>query len=349
MKNFFQKRSNLFAVAAIVLTLIIAAATQNGANRSKAPASSAQPTNQTQPAPSDNAPALSKAEQTAIRDDALQRAAGYAKNEDYKMAAALLSEALKKVPGDERLSSTLSEYQNANRILVRSRAISAAQDAAEIEDYAAVLTTIKSALGEIGDDAELAAFYANYKDAYRQQLVAAAKSAYESNDYQGAVSTLRGGLSILDGDAELKRLIESYQSAEPVPFVELINLMTYHSVQDVYSTKKELFHDVLLPYTDESCTYKITLNGEYERAYGTLIWDLNKIDYPNYPRPTIRFHGDGKDLLVTSVDCATGQTDFEVDLSGIIYLEVELVNLYTYTFGLVGGVANFNFCKSLAV
>lgn len=244
MKNFFQKRSNLFAVTAIILTLIIAAVAQNGANRSKAPASPAPQTNQTQPAPTDSTPSLSKTEQAAIRDDALQRAAGYAKNEDYKMASTLLSEALKKIPGDEKLSSTLGEYQNANRVLIRSHAIYAAQEAAESEDYAAVLTTIKSALDEIGDDAELAAFYANYRDAYRQQLIAAAKSAYESNDYQGAASTLRDGLSILDGDAELKRLIESYQNAAPVSFENLFNDISFNDYfENVYSTKKMLFHN----------------------------------------------------------------------------------------------------------
>lgn len=348
MKNFFQQRRNLFAVAAIVLTLIIAAAAQNGADRSKAPTSSNQPINQTQPTPMDNASALSKAEQAAIRDDALQRAAGYAKNEDYKMAATLLSEALKKVPGDETLSSTLSEYQNENRILVRSRAISAAQEATGSEDYAAVLTTIKSALNEIGDDAELSAFYTNYKDAYQQQLIAAAKSCYESNDYQGAVLTLQSGLSVLDGDTELKRLIGAYQDAAPVSFENVVDYISYQDdFKDVYSTKKVLFHNAFRPYGAKS--YTCTLNGEYERAYGTLIWDLSQIDHYGLSSPTIRFHGDGKDLLVTSVDCATGQVDFEVDLTGVIYLEIEFDDFYSnYYSRQYGAVANFNFCKGLA-
>lgn len=158
MKYFFQKPHNLAAIAVIILTLIIASAAQNGADSFKAAAPtqssrSEQGIQEAQHTSSENAAAAAaqEEERKTIRDDALQRAAGYAEAEDYKMAIAVLNEALKKLPGDEELNGALDKYQSGNRIIVRTYALSAARETADSGNYSEALKTLKEAQAEIGE------------------------------------------------------------------------------------------------------------------------------------------------------------------------------------------------------
>ena len=93
MKRFFQKPHNLAAIAIIILTLIIASAAQNEGDASKAAAPTQSNRNEqgiqeAQHTTMENAAATAahEEEQNAIRDDALQRAAGYAEAEDYQFS-----------------------------------------------------------------------------------------------------------------------------------------------------------------------------------------------------------------------------------------------------------------------
>lgn len=213
MKRFFQKPHNLAAIAIIILTLIIASAAQNGAGSSTtaAPTQSSrseQGIQEAQHTSSENAAAAAaqEEERKAIRDDTLQRAAGYAEAEDYKMATAVLNEALKKLPSDEELTGVLNKYQSDNRIIVRTYAISAAKVAADSGNYAEALTTLNKAQAEIGEDVEFSAMHANYADIYRQQLRDDAKkpTIQTTTPIEGEILGVRENL------AEIHRSIRSH-------------------------------------------------------------------------------------------------------------------------------------------
>ena len=336
-------KRTIISVAIVALTLIIAMSNQKKQSMTVAVPDSEEPrpvstTVQGYP--------ISTEEQSAVREDILERAAQYAEADDYKMAIAVLRDAENTIPADKEISDAIDEYLAEYRQIVHERVFAVVREDMENKEYADAIDEIKTATNEIGKDVELSALYDKCAMLYRENVEESAKVAYKAGNYEEAISLLRKGTSALDGDEELACLVSTYQNAAPIPYFSLVDINSgYDIIKDAYNTKKEKFYDVFFPYWGKDWwTYDIMLDGQYKRLSGTLIWDLAYIDSPRLPHTSIIVHGDGKDLLVTSVDCESGRTDFEVDLTGIIYLSVSFKDIDG---GHPVGVANFNLYKEV--
>lgn len=203
----------------------------------------------------------------------------------------------------------------------------------------------------IDDNLDLQIKAKETEDLFRDCLYEEAKQAYQNNDYDNAMQTLKNGLKIMKDDEKLTLWIEKLEEAKPWNFVESYSYDEYRYLSSVYDTNKVFYNSVLSSRWDEK--YKYNIEGQYERVTGTLIWLLAGIDHPYLSPPTITFHGDGKDLYEGSVDCKTGSLDFEIDLTGIINLEISMKNTFESYFNpfntdtsrsfYYGGLANMVF------
>lgn len=81
------------------------------------------------------------------------------------------------------------------------------------------------------------------------------------------------------------------------------------------------------------------LNGQYSKITGTLFWEYQ---YRNYDaKYNLKIYGDDKLLYSAQITKETFPTDFEVDLTGVLKLEVELNRLDKYYDILGAAIADF--------
>lgn len=94
-------------------------------------------------------------------------------------------------------------------------------------------------------------------------------------------------------------------------------------------------------------TTRLYVNKEFEKISGTLFFRLESND-DIYHTTSIHIFGDGDLLCEKSVSNTDSAEYFEVDISDVIYLEV---NLYTGFYSLsgnsllFGGISDFNLFK----
>lgn len=244
-------------------------------------------------------------------------------------------EALRAVDRD---NASYSDAQNLLNSVVAAYSNNLLSTVAELNNsgqFTDSLPLLYKGIQLIDDNLDIQIKVKETEDLFRDYLYEEAKQAYQNNDYDNAMQTLKNGLKIMKDDERLTLWIEELEEAKPWIFAETYRDDEYRYYSHDYDTNKVYYTSVISSRWDE--TYNFYIGGEYERATGTLFWSLSAIDYPYLDPPTLIFHGDGRDLYTVSVDCETGSVDFEVDLTGIVYLDISMKNIVR------GGVANFVF------
>lgn len=124
----------------------------------------------------------------------------------------------------------------------------------------------------------------------------------------------------------------------------------YHWKNSCYDTEKNLRENVIY-YPFGEVSTKIILNGEFAKATGTFFYFLEQLE--NGRSGSLKIYGDGELLYGATIDVNTPPIDLDIDLSGVIYLTVEMKtgsssDWISSTSGEgYAGISNFNLYKTI--
>lgn len=293
------------------------------------------------------------------RAEILQTAGSYAEQREYTIAINILENALLMLPNDSELQHISDEYRSAYKSVVRTEAIEQADMYIAENDYANAIKTVDAVLDKIGYDDELTALYNKYIGEYKDFLISEANKAYHTTGYEDAVSILKEGLHTLGNEENILSLISQYEACAPINFYALTNSgsqyyysgdphWNYSFTNSVYDTSKIQRNNVIYSMVDEPST-RLYVNREFVQISGTLFFRLDcNDDYSHYT--FIRIYGDGDLLYEKSISNTDDPQYFEVDISDVIFLDVEIYTGYISLSGysrLFGGVSELNLYKNV--
>lgn len=296
------------------------------------------------------------------RTEILETADTYAAKQDYKTAIGIINEALVVIQGDQVLISTVDEY----RISIRTYALEKADICVAEGDYVGAISAVERAIADTGEDEELKVLHNKYISDYKDLLILKAGEAYHATGYEDAVTILKQGLQVIGIDAEINELISKYEACTPISFYELSRYGSgyyydgdpqgnYFFDDQVYDIEKIQHNNVICCLGDywgtnsDGRTTRLKIDKEFKKISGTLFFRLESND-DTFHKASIRISGDGTVLYNKSVSNTDAAKYFEVDISDVVYLEVNIFTGFTSLSGntcLFGGISDLSLFKEV--
>lgn len=124
----------------------------------------------------------------------------------------------------------------------------------------------------------------------------------------------------------------------------------YNWKNSCYDTEKVLRENVIY-YSGSEISTKICLNGEFTKATGTFFYFLEQLE--NGRSGFLKIYGDGELLYTATIDASTPPIDLDIDLTGVIYLTVEMCTgsdpswVSSNSGQGYAGISNFNLYKPI--
>lgn len=272
----------------------------------------------------------------------VEKANGYAANNEYETALNLLNNAKKLLPNNtiisEAQNTIFKEYKN----IIFTSAFSEAEKLIAVGDYPAGIQVINGAIKQIGTDDDASAKLQTYMSAYKSIVIENADNALVNTGYADAISIINEGLKTLNGDNDLLNKIEEYKTYAPV----------YLSYDDAYAINKYLRTEITdnswltdnygTTYTSERVicnkdsglfedvgTIQYYLSSQYRTLTGTIyIPDVSKnvnVESILVKKPYVQIWGDGLLLYeLTSLINKDKPVDFCIDISNVEFLEIQI-------------------------
>ena len=268
----------------------------------------------------------------------------YISENDYISAVSVLTTAQNIIGEDAEINKKVQETKLAE---IKHKV-------AEYEasgDYAEAITYINDNMDVIGVDSEVLFDLSNCEQNYREQIILEAEESYEAEGYEGAISIINSGLAILENDDELLKEKEKYINLEPVLLSALqAYLGELYNPGIATDNMGNKYENCYLAFDrTDSATYDI--GGEYQSLKATVAVtkaDINSALYTNN-YASIKILGDGKILYENSlIDPATKPFEIDVDITGVIDLEIEMTGKNTnlnYYDGLYLILGDAELCK----
>ena len=272
----------------------------------------------------------------SFRDDVLAQAAERAASEDYLGAVAILEDALRTLPNDQKLTEQREIYTSDNASKLRSQALEEAEQLANKKDYLGAMKTVKTLMNGDTSDTELNRLYEKYCDAYISQVIEKAEEQAADGNFTAALATIGDGLKNLPGEQKLLDKKTELEKRKPQPLNELLIINQSDWPRWNEGAPVDPFGN------DYSGAFNYLIFSEYKYYYDEIQHYVEYRTYQNYSTlrgrigPYTEMAEDGVCYLQVYVDDQLKYTspmvyrktdtfDFAVDISGAEYIKLVYV------------------------
>ncbi len=263
---------------------------------------------------------------TNYRQQVLDSADEQVSHGDYPGALATLDEALKVLSDDADLTAKRNTLAAKQRELGIEQAYAEANAMYELADLRGAIRYLKNALVQY-DDESLRQLLNTCVDKLTERMKTEAEQAFQNGEWSDAVEVIQSYSSALGDTQAYSDLLNYYSNLSPVP---LSQLDTFSGEWDYTGPRNDLlgnaYQDGLAKFTTFTETVEYHLNGEYTSLTGTLTNRGGYFDV-NVRRGYFKFYADDA-LIYTSpvIDDKTEPIPFELSLSGVRFLKIEIIN-----------------------
>lgn len=272
-------------------------------------------------------------------EEVLELTASPSTQSDYETAITLIEVALGAFPDDEDLLARQTELTDGYYALVKSEAMSTANEAISSGDYETAIEAIDDALDILGSDADLSSLRSSTQSSYESEVQSQVAELVAANDYESALELLEEALEVIPESTVLSDLYDTTEENQPVKLSDLKlsesggafelvtgQVVTTDTLGNTYgSGNLYKFTSSWLSYDDGYVKYY--LGGEYTSLVFTLAVSDEEEDYKEERVLTI--YGDDDALLYTSGDLSRTSVPVEVtvDVTGTdwIYIKADAV------------------------
>ncbi len=265
---------------------------------------------------------------------------------DYRSCLSIVNIAVDVFPEDEDLLRRQADLEEGYQTLVKSDAMSEANEAVASSDYESAISVLEDALEVLPEDSELTSMLNSARSAYEESIVSQANTLVDNGDYDGALALLSEALGVLPDSETLSQLYDTTEANQPV---KLSSLKLSES-----SGRYELITDQVVTMDTLGNTYnpgnlyrfwggdggyvKYYLGGAYTTLRLTLA--VSDEDEDRLEPTTLTIYGDNDVILYTSGELtrtSTPQT-VSVDVTGQNWLYIRS-----------GGDSSYRYAVSLLV
>lgn len=267
---------------------------------------------------------------TAYRQQVLDSADEQVSHGDYPGALATLDEALKLLSDDADLTAKRNTLAAKQRELGIEQAYAEANAMYELNDLRGAIRYLKNALTQY-DDESLQQLLNTCVDKLTEQMKTEAEQAFQNGEWSDAVEVIQSYSSALGDTQAYSDQLDYYSNLRAVP---LSQLDTFSGEWSVTGPLDDLlgnaYQDGLAMYVHYTETVEYHLNGEYTSLAGTLTNKGGYLDVRER-RGYFKFYADDT-LVYTSpvIDDKTEPIPFELSLSGVKFLKIEIINDLAY-------------------
>lgn len=238
-------------------------------------------------------------------------------------------------PAQKRIKDSQTKY--------KENILSQVNTPTTLEEYKQCLKLLKEAVGVLTDDVELAGKMQEYESAYISNVIAEADELAEQKNYEEAISILESAKKEIGTSSDIDTKIAEIESIRPV--THKLSEMNTINVNDRYGEAQNSVDTLGNSYSGgnviELHTYGESIWGEYGYSDNRCAFAEYKLNY-GYAKMTgviavsdlttneevgarLEFLGDNKILEVYDVNRKTTPIQFELDLSDVDVLKINLV------------------------
>ena len=266
----------------------------------------------------------------AYCEEIAETAEKYVQNGEYEIALELLENAQALLPNAAELQELHNTTYAAYRTFISTTAIEGAEEYTANGDYESAINVLRDAISKIGEDVEIETLLSQYEKEYCANIIQKADEALVAEGYETAVAVINGGLSFMKDNASFLSALDRYKAYEPKPLQEFtligknavdlgndlkdVQGNSYNSAYSIGGNPAEPNHNYLEVY----------IAGDYNTFSGSFAPADAWKHRTSSSTVVVAIYGDDKLLESFDISYKSSPFEFEVDVTGVSYLKVQL-------------------------
>lgn len=266
----------------------------------------------------------------AYCEEIAETAEKYVQNGEYEIALELLENAQALLPNAAELQELHNTTYAAYRTFISTTAIEGAEEYTANGDYESAINVLRDAISKIGEDVEIETLLSQYEKEYCANIIQKADEALVAEGYETAVAVINGGLSFMKDNASFLSALDRYKAYEPKSLQEFtligknavdlgndlkdVQGNSYNSAYSIGGNSAEPNHNYLEVY----------IAGDYNTFSGSFAPADAWQHRTSYSTVVVAIYGDDKLLESFDISYKSSPFEFEVDVTGVSYLKVQL-------------------------
>ena len=266
----------------------------------------------------------------AYCEEIAEKAEKYVQNGEYEVALELLDNAQALLPNATELQELHNTTYAAYKTFISTAAIESAETHIANDDYEAAINVLRDATSKVGADIELEALLSQYEKEYCTYVIQKADEALTAEGYEAAVAVINDGLSFMEDNETFLIALDRYKAYEPKSLQEFTvigeNAVELASdLKDVQGNSYNIAYSIGGNSIGSNSNYlEVYIAGDYNTFSGKFApvdaWRWRT----SYPTATVAIYGDDKILESFEISYKSLPFEFEVDVTGVSYLKVQM-------------------------
>ena len=191
---------------------------------------------------------------------------------------------------------------------------------------------LRNAISKIGEDIEIETLLSQYEERYCTNVIEKADEALATEGYEAAIAVINDGLALMEDNEAFLSALERYKTYAPISLQEFVvigkNAVGLASdLNDVQGNSYNIAYSIGGNSIGSNSNYlEVYIAGDYNTFSGKFApadaWRWRT----SCPTATVAIYGDDRILGSFDISYKSSPFEFEVDVTGVNYLKVQITN-----------------------